>query len=140
MRCSPHPGLEGLPVLVVEDDPASAQYVSVLLTNAGCDVRVALTAEDALTVLERFSPGAVVLDLVLPRMSGLLLARHLKSEPSTRDVPIIAVSVMDAPDAKRLALDTGCSAFVHKPIDPMTFPAILARHAAPAATLADRKF
>ena len=122
------PLLAGIPILVVEDDLAGARLLTVLLANAGGDVRVATSAEEALAMLRAFAPRVVVLDLVLPRMNGLLFARQLKSDPATRDIVIIAVSVINGPRTERLALESGCAAYVYKPIDIETFAQTILTH------------
>jgi CheY-like chemotaxis protein len=61
-------------------------------------------------------------------MSGLLFAQRLKADPSTRDIAIFAVTAFNGKRTERMALDAGCSAFVRKPIDPMTFTQQLLHH------------
>lgn len=124
---SPNP-LQDVPVLVVDDDAASAKLFSILLRSEGCDVRVAQSAEEAFNVLERFRPRIIVLDLILPLMSGLLFAQHIKGDPATSDIILIAVTVFNGPDAERTALSAGCSAYLRKPIDALTFAEFLAKH------------
>lgn len=120
--------LEGVRILVVEDDPANARMLALLLTSAGADVQVALTAHAALDVLQHVRPHVVILDLVLPGMSGLALAEALQATPSTRNIILIAVSVVDGPETERRALAAGCSAYVRKPIDADSFIQILMNH------------
>jgi two-component system cell cycle response regulator DivK len=117
--------LRGVPILVVEDDPASARLLAVLLRTVGSDVRIASSAEEALTLLREFPARVLVLDLVLPRMSGLLLAQQLKQSSATRHIVVIAVSVVDGPETERLALESGCAAYVRKPIDIDSFTSTL---------------
>lgn len=114
--------------MIVEDDPPSSRLLSVVLNTEGCDTRSASTAEGALAVLQEFTPRAIVLDLVLPQMSGLLLAQRLKAEAATRDIVIIAVSAFNGPEAVRVALAVGCAAYVRKPIDAIAFPQLLLSH------------
>lgn len=132
MTGHPRPALNGLPTLLVEDDPAGARLLSGLLADAGCEVRVAASAEDAYIALRSFEPRLVVLDLVLPRMGGLMLARQLTGAARHAGLVIVAVSVMDAEVAGQLALQAGCTAFVGKPIDPLTFADTIAHHVARA--------
>jgi CheY-like chemotaxis protein len=120
------PWLPNVPILVVEDDPPHARLLSVLLTNEGCDVRIARTAEEALQLLRAFPARLIVLDLVLPRMSGLLFVRHLKSAASTRDIVIVAISAVNGSEVERLAKEAGCAAYIRKPIDMITFIRTLA--------------
>lgn len=113
--------LAGVRILILEDHPASARLLTALFSRKGCDVRVAATAEDALVVLETFPAQAVIADLVLPKMSGLTFVRQIKAEPATREILVIAVSVGNGPDTERLALESGCAAYIRKPIDVQTF-------------------
>jgi two-component system, cell cycle response regulator len=123
-----HSALPGMPILIVEDDIPSSKLLSVVLRTEGCDTRSVSTAEDALDTLKWFKPRAIVLDLVLPQMSGLLLAQRLKADPSTREIVIIAVSAFNGSDAVRVALAVGCAAYVRKPIDAIAFPHLLLSH------------
>ena len=99
-------------------DPVSALPASVTLAKHGSDVRLVRTAEEALALMPGFRACVVVTDLVLPYMSGLLLARQLKSDPLTRDTAVIAVSAIDAAS---LATEAGCAAYFRKPIDQQAY-------------------
>lgn len=120
--------LKGVPILVVEDDPGNARLLAVMFAKRGADVRTAPDAEAAVAILKTFRPAIIALDLVLPRMSGLLLVRQLKAAPATRDIPVIAMSIMDGSTAERLALEGGCAAFVSKPIDSEAYMAVVMDH------------
>jgi CheY-like chemotaxis protein len=122
---SPRPAtpidLKDVKVLVVDDDAASAKLVSVVLGGEGCDVKTAGSAEDALAILQSFEPRVIVVDLVLPLMSGLLFAQRLKADPAMRNIVLIAVTAFNGPEAERVARGTGFAAYVRKPIDPISF-------------------
>ena len=120
--------LAGIAILVVEDDPAGARLLFRLLTNEGADVRTAGSAEEALAVLQQFSPRLLLVDLVLPRMGGLLLVEHLKANPSTRGIVAVAVSAINGPDAERMAVESGCAGYISKPIDVQSFAHTLITH------------
>ena len=125
-RSRPGDRLRGVPILVVEDDPPSAKLVALLLGQHGCVVRIATNAEDALKALEEFRPRLIVLDLVLPRMGGLLFAHHIKSDPRFCDTVIVAATVINGADVERIVRETGCAGYIRKPIDTETFAATLA--------------
>ena len=117
--------LDGVPILIVEDDAAGARLLVVLLATAGADVRVAHSAEDALAMLQSFPAQVVVVDLILPRMNGLLFVQQLKASPATRHIVVIAVSVINGPQTERLAMESGCAVYVRKPLDIETFVEIV---------------
>lgn len=121
----PKAALPGVRVLVVEDDAASAKLVAVVLQAEGCEVRVVSTAEEAEAALADFAPRLVVLDLVLPTMSGLLFAQRLAAREGERPA-VVATSVMSDPEVARMALDAGCAVYLPKPIDPLALPAVVA--------------
>lgn len=119
--------LVDLPIIVVEDDAPSARLQALLLTLEGCDVRIADSAEAAMEILKNFRARVAIIDLILPRMSGLLLARELKATPSTTNVVIIAVSAANGAEVERLVLEAGCALYVRKPIDVDTFAGLVAK-------------
>ena len=120
--------LPGLPVLVVEDDPPVRELYRSILRQAGYTV---LTVEDGLTALrciEDRPPAAVVLDLVLPRLSGRDVYHELKARPETRDLPIIVVSGHDVSDLNEAEF----ACVLRKPLDPESLVAAVRKCTAQA--------
>jgi two-component system cell cycle response regulator/two-component system cell cycle response regulator DivK len=115
-------------VLIVEDDPTSARVLLAELDLKGCELRVAHSAEEALAILQLFPAQAIVADLVLPGMSGLLLARLVTTDPAHRETVIVAVSFLDGAGTERLAVESGCVAYLHKPVDVEKLARVIARH------------
>jgi CheY-like chemotaxis protein len=120
--------LANVPVLIVEDEEASAKLIASALETYGYETRIAASAEEAIAAIAPVAPRAIVLDLVLPRLSGLVLAEKLKRDPATRDIPIIATSPFSAQDAAPIAREAGCADYIPKPIDPETFARLLLAH------------
>jgi two-component system phosphate regulon response regulator PhoB len=102
-------------VLIVEDEPAIQELVAVNLEHAGLRVLRAASAEEALRLLAQALPDVVLLDWMLPGQSGLALARRLRAEARTRELPIIFLTARaDEPD--RIAgLEAGADDYVVKP-------------------------
>jgi CheY-like chemotaxis protein len=123
--------LAGVPVLIVQDEQITAKIIATSLESRGCETKIAASAEEAIALLSPFAPRAIVLDLVLPLMSGLVLAEQLKQDPATRDIPIIATSVFSAQDAEQIAREAGCADYVRRPIDPDSFARTLRDHIDP---------
>jgi CheY-like chemotaxis protein len=115
--------LKDVPVLVVEDDASNAKLVAILLRAEGSDVHISRSAEDALTVIPIFKPRVIIMDLVLPKMSGVVLTQHLKKDAATRDIAIIAVTAYTGHEVERTARAAGCAAYLAKPFDAFAFPA-----------------
>lgn len=108
-------------VLIIDDDRSTAHQMARALAAADCGIRVVASAEDALVTIQDDRPDAIVLDLVLPLMSGLLFAQQLAANPATRSIPVIAVTAFTGPDTERVALDAGIRAYVPKPFDVTAF-------------------
>jgi CheY-like chemotaxis protein len=100
-------------VLVVEDDPHSAELLSVYLEGAGYRVTVARDGAEGLEQARRLRPRAVVLDILLPRLDGWDLLSRLKADPATADSPVVVVSMLDE-RGKGLAL--GAVEYLVKPV------------------------
>lgn len=80
-------------VLVVDDDAAIREVVTMALQDEGYDVVAALGAE-ALSIARRRRPAVILLDIMMPLVDGVEIARRLRADPSTRDIPIIAMSAI----------------------------------------------
>lgn len=114
-------------VLVVDDHPLSRELVVDLLEAAGYTV---LQAEDGLGLLERVRterPDLIVLDLQLPGVDGLTLARQLKADAEAREVPILAMSAHASPGRRAQVLAAGFAEFLTKPIDTQAVLSTVAR-------------
>lgn len=105
-------------VLVVEDDRAIQELLAFSLTQAGYKVTQALSAEIAMESIKRELPDLIVLDWMLPQMSGLALAKLLRADRRTRSLPIIMVTARgDEPD-KLAGLEHGADDYLTKPFSP----------------------
>lgn len=102
-------------ILIVEDEPAIQELISVNLTRAGHVVRCASDAEQAREMLLRWLPDLVLLDWMLPGMSGMELTRLLRSEARTRDIPIILLSARIEERDKIAGLEVGADDYITKP-------------------------
>ena len=102
-------------VLVVEDEDAIREMIAFSLRRAGFDVREAADSRGARTAIVDRVPDLILLDWMLPDVSGLELARALKGEADTRDIPIIMLTARTDEDDKVRGLDSGADDYVTKP-------------------------
>ena len=105
-------------ILVVEDEPAIRELVVLNLQQAGHRPVVADSAEQALALVRESLPDMILLDWMLPGMSGVELARRLKADGSTRDVPIIMLTARGDEQDKITGLETGADDYITKPFAP----------------------
>ena len=102
-------------VLVVEDEPAQREVLPYNLEAEGFRVARAANGEEALLVVEEQSPDIIVLDWMLPNVSGIEVCRRLKSRAETRSVPVIMLSARSEEVDRVRGLETGADDYVVKP-------------------------
>jgi two-component system phosphate regulon response regulator PhoB len=105
-------------ILVVEDEPAIQELIAVTLARNGHSVRRTATATDAYAAVVEALPDVILLDWMLPDGSGPSLARKLRSEARTREVPIIMLTARASDEDKVAGLDSGADDYVTKPFSP----------------------
>lgn len=105
-------------ILVIEDEPAIAELLSVNLSFAGHRVLVAQDAEIAIHMVASELPDLILLDWMLPGMSGVKLAKKLRGEDRTKDIPIIMLTARTDETDKVEGLETGADDYITKPFSP----------------------
>ncbi|MCG8690839.1 MAG: response regulator [Minwuiales bacterium] len=103
-------------VLIVEDNHLDARLFQDLLFVAGYDSVVANDGMEAIAAARQGRPDLILLDLQLPRMSGLEIVRFLRQDRALRTVPVVATSAFDHRDSWRSLLEAGFDDFVEKPV------------------------
>jgi CheY-like chemotaxis protein len=117
-----------VPILVVEDHPASGRLFAAVLTAAGAVVHTVSSASAAVAVLGELRPRVILVDIFLADSNGLALVKMLKADVRTRSIVCIAITVLNGIDLERAALDAGCAALVRKPIDVESLPTLIKSH------------
>lgn len=102
-------------VLVVEDEHAQREVLAYNLESEGFKVSKAENGEEALLLVDEESPDIIVLDWMMPNLSGIEVCRRLKSRPETRSIPIIMLSARSEEVDKVRGLETGADDYVVKP-------------------------
>ena len=124
-------------ILVVEDEPAILELLKVNLADAGYAVTGAEDAESARETLKEALPDLLLLDWMLPGQSGLAFAKQLRSDPRTRELPIIMVTARSEEADKVAGLEAWVDDYVTKPFSPRELKAriksVLRRRAPEAA-------
>ncbi|GGF62923.1 DNA-binding response regulator [Paracoccus acridae] len=102
-------------VLVVEDEGAQREVLQYNLEAEGFAVVVADNGEDALLLVQEEQPDLMVLDWMLPKVSGIEVCRQVKADPATRSIPIIMLSARSEESDRVRGLETGADDYVVKP-------------------------
>ena len=109
----------GASILVVDDDRKTVDLIKLYLERGGFAVRVAYDGREALDVLDRESViGLVLLDLMMPHLSGLDVLERIRGTERTKDLPCIILTAAGQEAQHRRAIELGASEFLTKPFSP----------------------
>jgi two-component system phosphate regulon response regulator PhoB len=108
----------GKDILIVEDEAPIREMVGVAISRAGFDLREAADAREAEVMIADRIPDLILLDWMLPGVSGIDLARRLRREDATREVPIIVLTARGEEEDKVKGLEVGADDYVTKPFSP----------------------
>jgi CheY-like chemotaxis protein len=107
-------------VLVVEDNEANQLLARSVLEREGYLVEVAGAADEALERLAERLPNLILMDVQLPGQDGLSLTRDLKADPTTANIPVIALTAHAMMGDREQTIAAGCAGYIAKPIDTRT--------------------
>ena len=111
-------------ILIVDDEAINLDFFEVMLSKLGFTVEKAVDGEEALEKAKRFLPDIILLDNVMPNMSGWEVTRILKNDPKYKDIPIIMFSALDDVKDKVEGFELGVDDYITKPFN---FSEVLAR-------------
>jgi signal transduction histidine kinase/DNA-binding response OmpR family regulator len=112
--CQSAPDDDRPTVLVVDDEPSMSELIAHHLTQAGYSVAQAFDGEQAIRMARQLTPFAITLDVVMPKKDGFEVLIELKADPTTRDIPVIMVTIREE---RKLALALGAVEFLEKPLN-----------------------
>ncbi|MEL6328846.1 MAG: response regulator [Planctomycetota bacterium] len=104
-------------MLVVDDHPQNAELLREYLDELGCPVRCVPDGESALRSVENQPPDVILLDVMMPRMSGYQVCEKLKQDDSTREIAVVMVTALHDPADVERAAEAGADDFVTKPVN-----------------------
>jgi DNA-binding response OmpR family regulator len=111
-------------ILIADDEVINVNFFQVMLTKLGFSVDVAYDGEEALEKVNSFAPDLILLDLLMPKLSGFQVAEILKRDEDTREIPIVVLSAVSDIKDKVDMLELGIEDYITKPFN---FVEILAR-------------
>ena len=104
-------------VLIVEDDEATIQLLEIYVRFAGYKTLVAHDGRSALELVQSKKPSLVVLDLMLPELHGVAVCHHIKTNPQTKHIKVLVVSVKSFPADQKQVAEAGADMFMPKPLE-----------------------
>lgn len=104
-------------ILLIEDNEMNRDMLSRRLERKGMQVLVAVDGEQGVAMAQSELPDLILMDMSLPVLDGWAATRQLKSDPETRNIPIIALTAHAMADDRNRCLEAGCDDYDTKPID-----------------------
>ena len=112
-------------ILIAEDNPPNMRLIEMVLRGKGYTLLKATDGEEALEVVFREHPDLIIMDIQLPKLSGLEVTRRLRQTPEFSHTPIIAITAYAMKGDKEKVIEAGCDAYVSKPIDTRELPRLI---------------
>jgi len=103
-------------VLIADDNPANADLLEAHLDGSGYEVRTVVNGEETLASAKSWKPDVILLDVMMPKLSGFEVCKRLRSDATTRDIGVLMVTALDQPTDIERAVDAGTDDFLTKPI------------------------
>jgi PleD family two-component response regulator len=102
-------------ILIADDNPQGVELLEAYLSQLDCEIRTAADGEETLRIVEEWLPDLILLDVMMPRISGFEVCKRLRSNPRTRDIAVLMVTALDQPSDIDRAVEVGTDDFLTKP-------------------------
>jgi len=113
-------------ILIVEDNPQNMRLFEMVLRAKGYILLKATDGEEALDMATRERPDLIIMDIRLPKMNGLEVTRKLRQTPAFSHTPIIGVTAYAMKGDEERIIESGCDAYLSKPINTRELPEVIA--------------
>ncbi|MFG0283138.1 MAG: two-component system response regulator [Phycisphaerales bacterium JB039] len=113
---TPPESVEGMSVLLVDDNIQNLELLQAYLEDLGCEIRVATDGQAAIDSALADPPDIILLDIMMPRVSGFQACQRIKGDPATRNIPIIMITALNEVGDVERAVDCGADDFLTKPV------------------------
>ncbi len=104
-------------ILIADDHPTNVELLEVYLSDIDCEIAVAVDGHDTLTKVATFKPDLILLDVMMPKLSGFEVCKKLKSNPETRGIMILMVTALNELGDIERAVNAGTDDFLSKPVN-----------------------
>ena len=107
----------GKTILIIEDEPRNRKLFRDLLQRNGFETVEATDGEQGVNLAKTIKPDLILMDIMMPKMDGLQATRLIKADPTTKCIPVLALTGSAMSGDKERTLEAGCDGYIAKPVD-----------------------
>jgi CheY-like chemotaxis protein len=104
-------------ILIADDNPQGLELLEAYLSDHDYDIATATDGEATLRKVREWHPDLILLDIMMPRISGFEVCKRLRADPATRDIVVLMITALDQPSDVERAVEAGTDEFLTKPIN-----------------------
>ena len=104
-------------ILIADDNQANVELLEAYLANIDCDTEIAVNGQDTLDKVASFQPDLILLDVMMPKLSGFEVCKQLKADPATKGIMILMVTALNELGDIERAVSAGTDDFLSKPVN-----------------------
>ncbi len=104
-------------ILIADDNAANRELIEAYLVNIDCELETAIDGKDTLDKIDSFKPDLVLLDVMMPKLSGFEVCKKIKDDPQTRRVMVLMVTALNELGDHERAVQSGTDDFLSKPVN-----------------------
>lgn len=104
-------------VLIADDNPQGVELLEAYLGDSDYEIETAADGEETLRKVREWQPDLILLDIMMPKISGFEVCKRLRAEPATRDTAVLMITALDQPSDIERAVEVGTDEFLTKPIN-----------------------
>jgi PleD family two-component response regulator len=117
-QLAPQPGPSAPPrVLIADDNPQGVELLEAYLGDTDYEIRTAADGDETLRKVNDWQPDLILLDIMMPKISGFEVCKRLRAEPATRDTAVLMITALDQPSDVERAVEAGTDDYLTKPIN-----------------------
>ena len=104
-------------ILIADDNQPNRELLEVYLASVDAELESAVDGQDTLNKVQSFQPDLILLDVMMPKLSGFEVCQKLKADPTTRKIMVLMVTALNEPGDIQRAVDAGTNDFLSKPVN-----------------------
>jgi len=104
-------------ILIADDNPTNVELLEVYLSDCDCEIDIAVDGRDTLDKVAQFQPDMILLDIMMPKLSGFEVCEQIKADPKTQHIMILMVTALNELGDIERAVAAGCDDFLSKPVN-----------------------